>query len=256
MKRILSILLLAAGLAHGQTVTSVSASSNGTLLKPVNLWTANAIPTLTANNTFSGNNTFGQLNSANQTVTGNLTVQGSTTLGDATGDTLAISGPITAAGATSTGANNIAKVGALDGRYGVSYKRGSVASTIYNNTASLANVSGSEISDIPAGLYYVRLFTRWFNSDATAGIKQQLTVTGAAVNPRGLRIIGGASSAGVANVAGEISVATGATSYHHILEGWLNFTTSGTVVLQASQNVATVADTSLTGYVLILERIE
>jgi hypothetical protein len=65
-------------------------------------------PTISLPSTITGNRTFAD----------NLTVQGNTTLGDAAGDTLTISGTITAANANGTAAGSIANVGTLDARYG------------------------------------------------------------------------------------------------------------------------------------------
>jgi hypothetical protein len=66
-------------------------------------------PTISLPSTITGNRTFAD----------NLTVQGNTALGDAAGDTLTISGTITAANANGTAANSIANVGTLDNRLGV-----------------------------------------------------------------------------------------------------------------------------------------
>jgi hypothetical protein len=123
-KIILALLLTAVAIPAQAQFQGVTTTANGTLHSPTNFWSANSLaianglplaaPSVTSGLLSNGTQTIG----GNKTFADNLTVQGNTTLGDAAGDSLTISGTITAANANGTAANSVANVGTLDARYG------------------------------------------------------------------------------------------------------------------------------------------
>jgi hypothetical protein len=215
--------------------------------------------TLAGNNTFSGNNTFGQLNSANQTVTGNVAVQGSTTLGDATGDTLTISGPITAAGATAVTANDVANVGALDGRYKVMYAAVKASSTSRNSTTTLTADPDLQFASVDAGIYEIMIRYQVVDTNQF-GFKWALGGTAASgvttlgrwpfLTTFGLFI-------GTSNIKdGEVVPTYNATRVAQI-HATVNISSSGSLTFDWSQTNSSVANCTLNaGATIMLTRLQ
>jgi hypothetical protein len=122
-KIILALLLTAVAIPAQAQFQGVTTTANGTLHSPTNFWAANSLaianglplaaPGVARGLISNGTQTIG----GNKTFTNDVSVQGNTVLGDASGDTLTISGTITAANANGTAANSVANVGTLDARY-------------------------------------------------------------------------------------------------------------------------------------------
>ena len=217
------MLILAAGLAHGQTVTSVSASSNGTLLKPANLWTANAIPTLTGNNTFAGNNTF----------TGNNQIGN-----DVGTSTTTIKGAILAPNASSTNATSVANVGALDGRF---TKKTHYAVAVANTdvAASTAFVTVLTLNVTESGVYFLDMLSNIAPFSSTGGGKTQVVVgTATITGGKGTGTRENTTNIAFVDVCASYGTSWSGYQAYLIRRGIVTVSAAGTVLIQFAQNAS------------------
>ena len=193
------------------------------------------------------------------TVTGSATMTGNVAIGDAAGDTLVISGSsVTAPNATAATTSAVMTRALSDARNGLTYRKGSTSGAVYNSVDTLADVAGSEITGIETGLYWVRVFTRWFQTSGTPGVKFKIVAGGSlSSNPRGIRHTTSATPSGM-NTTDEITVSmSGGASSAFLIEGWLQYTAgAGTLKIQAAQGTSTAADTTLSGFMISMEKMD
>jgi hypothetical protein len=202
-------------------------------------------------------------NATATTLTGNLTVQGSTTLGDAAGDTLTVSGPITAAGATGTTTNNVANVGTLDSRYKAIVSR-RTSSTPISNNSTLTNLSPT-IELAANTTYRVQLYYTTYVNSGTMGVRARLNYTGSvewSVPIATMRALNGSNWVWTpgGSIFQTINATADFTQMNASLYGWsytgiFKTTTAGTFSIQAAQVVAEAAVLDFNCPILIVEPI-
>lgn len=140
-----------------------------------------------------------------------------------------------------------------DALYLFGFAVASDTSVVYSENTTLTDVTGSEITGIPAGLYLLEVFTRWFPASSTPGIKQQIVATNIGSNPRALRTASGETASAI-NVTDLITL-TGSPARAITLRGLIRFTATGTLKLQGAQNTSSTDTTTLSVWSINLRRI-
>lgn len=182
---------------------------------------------------------------ANDSVTfAGITNTGDTTLGDAAGDSMTVNaGTFTAPNATNTSSNNVANVGALDGRYAArNYTAFKVANTIRSNNDIPTADPELAFSNVTVGVYKVTLFFFVYGNTNTGGFNWKIGGTAAmdalwrSVN---VPLIGsGATGFLSAPLSGENVAAWANSQKGSMVTFLLKITSPGSVEFQWSQSTA------------------
>jgi hypothetical protein len=207
-----------------------------------------------------------EVSSTGMDLGGNLSVAGNATLGDASGDTLTINaGTVTAANATGTGANDIAKMSVHDARFVRRVVSSGTAASVVNNSTTLTNIPGlSAALAAPGGtLVRVSAFATITVPSGVAGAKVKLNFDFLGSLPLGVvyRVNNGSGGPLTQSyaVTSEVSIPpnTGATIYTFRWDTTLRVSSGGslTATMQAAQNTLDASDLAADAEIVI-ERLE
>ena len=224
------------------------------------------VTTLDSNLSVGGNSTVTGNSSVtgNSTVTGNLTVNGNTTLGNATSDTITITGAV----AIDT---NVLIVDPTNNRIGINKTSPAQALDVVGNSA----ISGNETVGGTLGV------TGNTTLSGTLGVTGNTTLTGQLLNSDGTASLPGISFSSDTNTgifrsaSDQIDIVTGGnsrfriestgqikavyesqvgtdynTTLHngYLCRAWCNFDGTGTVAIRASGNVSSITDNGTGDY--------